>query len=401
LLVYRVLLDLGADTTVALRVAAAGIGVATVLAVAALAFRVGGRINGIAAALLLGTAGASPFVESFTLSGELLASFVGVLALLAFTGFLRDERLAWVVLAGVLCGCAVMVKQSGLDAGFAIVVWLAWTRRWRAVAVVLVAAALPVLAGVLAASSAHAWWDAVVAYRGQGDSLVTGSIGGRLHQLAETLPALGIALAPVALLAAYGFGRAPLLLRLWLAGALVGVLGGGNFHAHYYVQFAAPLAVLGAYGAVRLGRYGVTAVAAVALVALASSATLSLATRSTQTRIVWPHDPHLRYDDAAASLIRGVVPESAPIAVTWGDASLYFLADRRPAVRSLWYRNAQARPGAADRDIGTVRRGVPLVVALAPALRAYPALRDALRCEYRPMQVLGPLHLYRFVRRCP
>ena len=67
LLVYRVLLDLGADSTLALRAAAAGVGVATVLAVAALVTRVGGRINGIAAALLLGTAGASPFVESFTL----------------------------------------------------------------------------------------------------------------------------------------------------------------------------------------------------------------------------------------------------------------------------------------------------------------------------------------------
>jgi 4-amino-4-deoxy-L-arabinose transferase-like glycosyltransferase len=401
LLVYRVLLDLGADSTLALRGAAAGVGVATVLAVAALAARVGGRINGIAAALLLGTAGASPFVESFTLSGELLASFVATLAVLAFTGFLRDERLAWVVLAGVLCGCAVMVKQSGLDAAFALGLWLAWTRRWRALVVLVVAAAVPVAAGVLSASSAHAWWDAVVAYRGQGDSLVTGSLGGRLHQLAQTLPALGIALGPLAVLAALGFTRAPLLLRLWLVGALVGVLGGGNFHTHYYVQLAAPLAVLGAYGAVRLGRLGPSAVAAVMLLALASGAVLSLAPRWTQTRLVWPHDPHLHYDAEAATVIRAAVPPGKPIAVTWGDASLYFLANRPPAVRSLWYRNAQAVPGAAERDIAAVRRGVPLVVALEPALRAYPALRAALRCHYRPVRVLGPLHLYRRGGPCP
>ena len=75
-------------------------GVATVLAVAAVAARVGGRINGIAAALLLGTAGASPFVESFTLSGELLASFVAVLAVLAFTGFLPTSGCAGSPLAG-------------------------------------------------------------------------------------------------------------------------------------------------------------------------------------------------------------------------------------------------------------------------------------------------------------
>ena len=46
LLVYRVLLDLGADSTVALRAAAAGVGVATVLALAFFAARVGGRIDG-------------------------------------------------------------------------------------------------------------------------------------------------------------------------------------------------------------------------------------------------------------------------------------------------------------------------------------------------------------------
>jgi 4-amino-4-deoxy-L-arabinose transferase-like glycosyltransferase len=396
-----VLLDLGADSTVALRGAAAGFGVATVLAIAAVAARVGKRINGFTAALLLGTAGASPFVESFTLSGELIASFVAVLALLAFTGSLQEERLRWVALAGLLCGCAVMVKQSGLDAGVAIALWLVVTRRWRSLGVLAVAAAVPVLVGVLAATSPQAWWDAVVAYRGQGDSLVTGSLGGRLSQFGDTLPALALALGPLAVLAALGFRRAPLLLRLWLLGALIGVVGGGNFHAHYYIQLGAPLAALGAYGVTRLGRFGPTALAAVVLVALATSASLSLAPRSTQTRLIWPHDPHLRYDDAAAAYIRARVPAGTPIAVTWGDASLYFLANRPPAVRSLWYRNAQAVPGAAERDIAVLRRGVPLVVAPEPALRAFPALRQVLRCQYRPIRTFGPLHLYRYVGSCP
>jgi MFS family permease len=365
LLVYRVLLDLGADSTVALRGAAAGFGVATVLAIAAVAARVGKRINGFTAALLLGTAGASPFVESFTLSGELIASFVAVLALLAFTGSLQEERLRWVALAGLLCGSAVMVKQSGLDAGVAIGLWLVVTRRWRSLGVLAVAAAVPVLVGVLAA-----------------------------------LPALALALGPLAVLAALGFRRAPLLLRLWLLGALIGVVGGGNFHAHYYIQLGAPLAALGAYGVTRLGRFGPTALAAVVLVALATSASLSLAPRSTQTRLIWPHDPHLRYDDAAAAYIRARVPAGTPIAVTWGDASLYFLANRPPAVRSLWYRNAQAIPGAAERDLAVLRRGVPLVVALEPALRAFPALRQVLSCRYRPIRVVGPLHLYRYAGSC-
>lgn len=397
LLVYRALLGLGADSTVTLRAAAAGIGVATVVALAFFVTRVGGRINGAVAALLLGTAGASPFVESFTLSGELLASFVAVVALVVFAGFLRDGRLVWAAGAGVLCGCAVLVKQSALDAGVALVLWLAWTRRWRALAVVVACAAVPIVVAALSASSVHGWWEAVVAYRGQGDSLLTGSLGGRLHAFWQTAPALAVALGPLALLAAAGFRRAPLLLRLWLLGAALGVLGGGNFHAHYYVQLAAPLAALAAFG---LARVGTRAVAAVALLAVGAALALALAPRSTQTRLVWPHDPHLRYDAGVARLIRGTVPEGQPIAVTWGDASLYLLASRAPAVRMLWYRNAQSIPGAAARDIGVVKRGVPLVVALQPALRAYPALRAVLRCEYRPVRVAGPLRVYRYARPC-
>ena len=301
-----------------------------------------------------------------------------MLALLAFTGFLRGGRLWWVVLAGVLCGSAVMVKQSGIDAAVALALWLAWTRRWRALAVLIAAAALPVVAGVLAASSPQAWWDAVVAYRGQGDSLVTGSFASRLDQFWETLPALGIALGPLAVLAVLGYRRAPLLFRLWLAGALLGVLGGGNFHAHYYVQLGAPLAVLGAYGATRLGRIGPTAVGAVVLVALASGAVLSLAPRSTQTRLVWPHDPHLRYDDAAANLIRASVPEGKPIAVTWGDASLYFLRIAGPrCARSgtATPRRSPAPPSGTSRPCGGAFRS-----SSRSTRRCAPTRSSARRC---------------------
>jgi hypothetical protein len=397
LLVYRALLDLGADSTVALRAAAAGVGVATVLALALFVTRVGRRIDGTVAAVLLGTAGASPFIESFTLSGELVASLVAVLALVAFTGWFKRRSIAWVAAAGLLCGSAVMVKQSALDAAFAIGLYLLLRREWKAVAVLAVAAALPVVAGVLGAASAHDWWEAVVAYRGQGDSLVTGSLAGRIHQFWQTAPQAALALGPLALLAAAGFARAPLLVRLWLLGAAVGVLGGGNFHAHYYVQLAAPLAALGAFGVARLG---MPALAAVVAIALLSTTALTFASRDTQTRLIWRHDPHLRVDADVVPLIRSTVPPGKPIAVVWGDASLYFLANRRPGVASLWYRNAQAIPGAAARDIEAVRRGVPLVVALDPALRAYPELREVLRCEYRPVRTAGPLHVYRFVSPC-
>lgn len=97
----------------AMRVAA---GLAAVLAVAAtmlLTLRLArGRITACAAGLLMATAGASPFIEGFTLSGELLASIPALLSLLAFTAYLGDRRLRWLVLAGLLTGCAVMGRPS-------------------------------------------------------------------------------------------------------------------------------------------------------------------------------------------------------------------------------------------------------------------------------------------------
>ena len=139
----------------------------------------------------MATAGASPFVESFTLAGELVASLVAVLALLVFPSYLRSRRLAWLLLAGFLGGCALMMKQSAFDALLAMVAYLVWTERRRALgpALTLVgAAAVPVVAGALSAVTFHRWWFAVVGYRGSGDSIVTGSFVHRLDLLANSLP---------------------------------------------------------------------------------------------------------------------------------------------------------------------------------------------------------------------
>ena len=46
--------------------------------------RLAGRIPATIAGLAMATVGASPFIESFTLSGELLASVVAVASMLAF-----------------------------------------------------------------------------------------------------------------------------------------------------------------------------------------------------------------------------------------------------------------------------------------------------------------------------
>src|SRR5204863_502398 len=80
------------------------------------------------------------------------------------------------------------------------------------------------------------WLYAVVGYRFHGDSIATGSVPGRAHQLWLSLPPAGKALGVLALLAAAGWRSSPLLARIWLGAAVLGVLGGGNFHPHYYLQ---------------------------------------------------------------------------------------------------------------------------------------------------------------------
>ena len=199
-LIYRGISDLGLGSTEGMRAAAAFVAALTVLATMLVALRLGGRITASAAALLLATAGSSPFIESFTLSGELLATLPAALSLLAFVAYLRRRRPELLLIAGLLTGAAFMVKQSALDAGLAAVAYLVWTtgrRAVRPVALFLTAAVIPIAFGALTAPSLGDWWYAVIAYRGQGDSLVTGSLTWRLHLLWLSVPAATKALALV------------------------------------------------------------------------------------------------------------------------------------------------------------------------------------------------------------
>src|SRR2546423_9252166 len=117
MLIYRGISDLGLGSTEGMRAAAAAVAVMTLLATMLLAFRLGGRITAFSAGLLVATAGSSPFIESFTLSGELLSSVPALLSLLVFCAYLRSGRAPWLVLPGLLTGCALMIRQSALAPG--------------------------------------------------------------------------------------------------------------------------------------------------------------------------------------------------------------------------------------------------------------------------------------------
>jgi 4-amino-4-deoxy-L-arabinose transferase-like glycosyltransferase len=401
-LAYRAIVDLGGSPAL-IRALAAVVGALAVLAVMRLGMELGGSIVGSAAALLLATVGASPFIESFTLAGELMASLPATLGLLAFVRFLRTRSETWLVTAGILSGSALMVKQSALDALLAIVAYLLWTRRARGVraaAVVIVGAAAPVALGAFTAAHPTDWWNAVVAYRGRGDSIVTGSAAHRLHQFVDTLPHAGVALGLLALLAAVGWTSAPLLARLWVGAAALGVIGGGNFHTHYYLQLAAPLALLAGFGVQRIWETRSRAAAATA--AAAGAATIALTVPlwldggAAQAREIWPNDPHLVADKAVAAYVRAHTLPGQRVQVLWGAAGVYFLADRPPALRYMWRRPIESAPDALAQVRRLIARGVPAVVVLAqPPSAADPSGRTArlLDARYRLAAVVSGVRL--------
>ena len=285
---------------------------------------------------------------------------VAVASMLAFVVYLERGALRWLVVAGLLTGCAVLVKQSAFDAGAAAAVYLVWTRRRSGLvpAAVLVAAAfVPVAVAALSAPNFHDWWYAMVTYRDQADSILTGSLDARLAPWPGTpsgRPAWGLGV--LALVAVMGWRRWPLLGVLWLVFATLGVIGGGNFHNHYYQQMAPPLALLAGIGGAELWRR--RSLPAIALCAAAVAATaivtvpLWFDSPNAQARNVFPADPHLRTDAAVVRYVRAHTNPHQRIFVMWAAADIYYLADRDPALRYMWFRNIQAIPGA----LGQARR---------------------------------------------
>jgi hypothetical protein len=396
-----------------------------------------GRITAVTAGLLAATVGASPFIESFTLSGELLASLPAVLSLLCFCGYLErreragpsnsllqgstrpqgrerpviqpflasDRLLLSLIGAGVLTGIAVLIKQSAFDAGLAAVIYLLWTERRRglAPAAVLVAGTLvPVAIAAASAARLSAWLYAVFGYRFNGDSLLNGSLTGRAHQFWLSLPAAGKALGLLAVLAAVGWRRSPLLARIWLGTAILGAIGGGNFHPHYYLQLVPPLSLLAAVGVRTLWlsapRPAIAAAGAAAAATLALTIPVAWATPTEQAETIWPADPHLVHDTVLARYVRAHTRPGERVLAVWADADLYYLADRRPAVRYLWSRNVASIPGALEavrHALATHRAGLVLVVQ--PPAKLDPSGRTAalLRKEYRPVARIGGATVYR------
>lgn len=398
LIVFRILLSAGITTSVGLRLFAAALSAVLVLLAFSIGALTGGTLSGLVAGALTATAGASPFIEGFTLSGELIASVLAAAAVLAFVLYQPSERPGWLVVAGLAAGSAWMVKQSFFDAAVAIAVCL-WGS-WRRVPLFALAVLVPVLAGVVGSGDPAAWYRSVIGY--SLDASGGQSPWQRLTHLGGSLLPASKALLAVSILAALGWPRAPKLLRVWLVVAALGVLVGGNLRPHYYLQLVAPLALVAAF--VRAApRIRVALAAAAGAVAVLFAVPLWGATDAAQARTIWPADRHLQSDAAVARYVESHTSASRRIYVLWAAADLYYLADRPPMSRYLWLHNVQTINGA----VAAIRRGLAagraeLVVAEQSPSLADPSGRTAavLRRRYRLVANIHNVAVYR-PRRSP
>ena len=134
----------------AIRMLALKAGVALVIAVAVIGWTLAGPRAGVLAAWIIAVVGPAPHIEGFTANGELLGGAVAAVAIaIAFRWRVRP-RLWLLLVAGVVAGCAPLVKQSAFDGvvvGVAAILLVAGPRLVR-LAVFAVGIALPWLVAV-------------------------------------------------------------------------------------------------------------------------------------------------------------------------------------------------------------------------------------------------------------
>ena len=392
-LVYRLLISI-AQTAWAIRVGAVLSGVAITLLLVAIGRLLALPAAGYLAGGLYAVAGIGPHVEGYTFNGELAAAVPSTAAVAAALLAVRRRSRAWLGVAAVLGGSAVLMKQSGFD-GLAVVFAVAVLERDRLKRVALVAgcAAVPLAASAVAGwiSGWHAYWSAIVA-----GHLTESSATGRLEHLSESLPAAASDLLPLAVAGVVGLWvcrRDSLQERVglvWLAAALVGVNVGGLYWAHYYVQLLPPLCLLAglALGRVRNPALAWATAALVASPALAFLGGLVRASDYQADRMI-KYNLAFENDQRIARYVRSHSSPGDSVYALVSRADFYFLAHRTAASPYIWAHPLNTIPGARTalaRVLATPDR--PRLVVLfqrKPLRRKVKVLRAILDRDYEPV----------------
>ena len=129
---------------------------------------------------------------------------------------------------------------------------------------------------------------------------------------------------------------------------------GGQFHRHYWILLATPLAALAALGAMRIARargFG----AAVAACAVAATAPLLaavpaiVASDSATASLRTSDDRRLLADGPIGRLVRERRAPDDRVYALYASAALYVNARRPPPFPYLWFDNVEQVPGALEQ----------------------------------------------------
>jgi len=352
--------------------------VATVVTTAAVGWAaqtLAGRRAAVLAVALYVLVSPAPRLEGWAANGELLAGSLTTTGIACLLSWWKGGHGSGRLLAAgmLLVSSAPLVKQSAVEGLLVAVVLVAphAHARWRA----LGWAVLP-----WAVALAHAvtvgidrWWFAVAGYRLYADRPTDGVLG-RLGLFWDAVPPLVLDAAPLLAVGVISVGRLSRRHRIygaWLLGGLVGVVGGGLFHPHYWLQLLPLGAVAAAVVWSRAPRRVLPAVVA-GVVVLAAGWVPFLLTRSPDELVVdATGEPRLATAEELGHELASLSGPDDTVLVVWAAASVYVYAERDPATPYIWFRPLRFIDGASgailDRMGGT---DPPAAVAVAqpPAL---------------------------------
>jgi hypothetical protein len=238
-----------------------------------------------------------------------------------------------------------------------------------------------------------------VAYRLHGDGFVSGVSSLSATTITAGVLPLVLGLGLLLALGLRGLRTSPAFVRLWIVTAAFGAVGGGLFHAHYFIELVPPLSLAAAYAIERMRDQRRLVEPGIAAVLAAASAAVVIGALATpvgrQIRIFFPRDLHLAHD---AAIARAAARTPSPILVVPPIASIVYLSNRTPAIPYLWARNVETihAAAAAERNAILDERAGTLVVERSPGyLRAVGLSMADIRSHYRVVATTWGATVYR------
>jgi len=386
LVIYRVLIALGLGNPVGVRMLAIAACITGSLACGSIARSLVDNRAGWYAACAVAVFTSLPQIEGFIANAELLSGAIGACALavaLRACWAREDVSIRLLIVAGIVGGCSLSVKQSGFDAlGVALLVLLLGvsplTRsvRMRLASVSAVFVGFLISIGLLALHGAltgwHRWWYAIVGYRASQHSLLTGTDWSKFR---FTYNIVSPALWPIILVIAVAVVvsrdqkrvRIIVVIALWIALGTCAFLLGGLFHRHYWVIIMFPLGT--ALGVVvslmpKLSSQRILFISAIVIPLIMTGNAMLVARENVGSQL--HGDSRLTGVEQIAKWFNLHSQKGEQIYAMCASAALYGNISVDPPFPYLWYLNIQEMPGVREQIAEMLNRiDSPEYVAMA------------------------------------